>query len=109
MTPHPHPRPQTIIVSYSSLIGVVMILGFPLTLALDLSQRNLVDIPLDICPEETTLDLSGNMLTIIKAGAFSRLTNLTELRLVKNLIHTVEPGAFDGLSRLEFLHLGGTD
>ena len=106
MIPHPHPRPQTIIVLYSSLIGVVLILGFPLTIALDLSQRNLVDIPPDISPEGTTLDLSGNMLTIIKAGAFSRLTNLTELRLVKNLIHTVEPGAFDGLLRLEFLHLG---
>ena len=92
---------------YSSLITLELLLAFPLTFALDLSGRNLMDIPTDINPEETNLDLSKNMLTTIKAGAFSSLKNLTSLWLYSNQINTVESGAFDGLSRLELLHIGG--
>ena len=91
----------------SSVIQSVLFLGFlPLTLALDLSRRNLADIPPDIHTESTRLDLSRNKLTNITAGAFSRLKNLTTLWLFSNQIYTIEPGAFDGPSRLEYLHIG---
>ena len=98
---------RNVIALNSSLIQSVLFLGvLPLTLALDLSRRNLADMPPDIPAEETRLDLSRNMLTTIRTGAFSRLKNLTTLWLFNNQIYTIEPGAFDGPSRLEYLHIG---
>ena len=47
-------------------------------------------------------------LTIVPANAFSELadlSNFTKLGLVRTAIHTVQPGAFDGLTRLVSLDL----
>ena len=55
--------------------------------------------------ESEWLDLHGNQLSSIESGAFSGLTNLTELYLDDNQISSIESGAFSGLTNLEVLDL----
>lgn len=51
------------------------------------------------------LDLSDNSLSDISVGSFRTLVRLMRLSLRKNMISTVDEGAFRGLDRLEFLDL----
>ncbi|XP_074861934.1 leucine-rich repeats and immunoglobulin-like domains protein 1 [Carettochelys insculpta] len=46
-----------------------------------------------------TLDLSSNDITEIRSGCFPQGLPIKELNLGSNRISTLEPGAFDGLSR----------
>lgn len=55
--------------------------------------------------ELTCLDLSDNSLSNISVGSFRTLVGLVRLSLRKNMIGTVDEGAFRGLDRLEFLDL----
>ncbi|XP_076297482.1 uncharacterized protein LOC143217287 [Lasioglossum baleicum] len=51
------------------------------------------------------LDLSGNAITSLSAGAFRTLTGLVRLSLRRNAIALVHEDAFQGLDRLEFFDL----
>ncbi|XP_076654999.1 uncharacterized protein LOC143360223 [Halictus rubicundus] len=51
------------------------------------------------------LDLSGNAITGLSAGAFRTLTGLVRLSLRRNAIALVHEDAFHGLDRLEFFDL----
>ncbi|TGZ52418.1 uncharacterized protein [Temnothorax longispinosus] len=55
--------------------------------------------------ELACLDLSDNSLSNISVGSFRTLVGLVRLSLRKNVIGTVDEGAFRGLDRLEFLDL----
>jgi hypothetical protein len=54
----------------------------------------------------TDLNLYRNQIASIESGAFSGLTNLTELMLRANQISSIESGAFSGLANLKLLALG---
>ena len=67
--------------------------------------EGLTDVPDDI-PENTTgVQLSFNYIQIVKWRSFSHLSLCLELDLRENLIHEIEPEAFDGLKRLKTLDL----
>lgn len=55
--------------------------------------------------ELACLDLSDNSLSDISVDSFRTLVGLVRLSLRKNVIGTVDEGAFHGLDRLEFLDL----
>lgn len=55
--------------------------------------------------ELACLDLSDNLLSDISVDSFRTLVGLVRLSLRKNVIGTVDEGAFHGLDRLEFLDL----
>lgn len=55
--------------------------------------------------ELACLDLSDNSFSDISVGSFRTLVGLMRLSLRKNMIGTVDEGAFRGLDRLEFLDL----
>ena len=91
---------------YFSITRLTFCLGFHLiSSALDLSQRNLDDVPSDLPSNDTTLDLSRNKLTVIQTDAFAKMQNLTKLWLDYNQISTIEAGAFSGIPNLEMLSL----
>ena len=72
---------------------------------LDFSCQNLTELPTELSTQGSFLNLSCNDFTIIRANAFSSLTNLTIIRLDQNQISTIEPGAFNGRFPLQYLHL----
>ena len=49
--------------------------------------------------------ISGNNITSIRAGAFSELRRLRNMRLVNNNIRSVDERAFQGLNSLDILYL----
>ena len=71
----------------------------------DLSSRNLIDIPSNIPFSETQVDLSRNKIKQIRRNAFVNLTEMAVLQLYTNDIETIEPGAFNGLANLQRLYL----
>ena len=48
-----------------------------------------------------SVDLKSNALTVVTAGDFSGMGQLTKLLLTGNLITTIAPGSLDGCARLE--------
>ena len=72
---------------------------------IDLSNRNLDEVPANIPPAETEVFLQENKISIIRANAFVTLTELKNLQLLDNDIETIEPGAFNGLAKLTNLNL----
>jgi hypothetical protein len=55
----------------------------------------------------TQLNLEENPLSSIEAGGFGGLVNLRELNLEENQLSSIEPGAFAGLPNLQWLSLNG--
>jgi hypothetical protein len=53
------------------------------------------------------LSLDHNQISSIESGAFSGLTNLTDLNLYRNQIASIESGDFSGLTNLTILSLKG--
>ncbi|CAC5413531.1 unnamed protein product [Mytilus coruscus] len=72
----------------------------------DCSRLALTRIPRHLPTDATSLDLSRNNITIVKAFTFQDFQNITELHLDLNAIQSIEKMAFRGLLRLQRLHLG---
>ena len=66
--------------------------------AVQCASRNLERIPPDLPPDTAVLLLSSNHITSIPSQAFKDLHHLRELDLSHNDIHTVDPGAFQGVA-----------
>ncbi|XP_012676505.3 leucine-rich repeat-containing protein 3-like [Clupea harengus] len=62
------------------------------------SSRDLDAIPDDLPEDTVTLQLSSNHITRVPSQAFSRLWRLQELDLSGNTIEAVEAGAFQGVT-----------
>ena len=69
------------------------------------SRQRLTDVPDDIPDDTTRVQLSFNHIQIVKCRAFSHLSLCLELDLRENIIHEIEPEAFDGLKSLKILDL----
>ncbi|CAL8242486.1 unnamed protein product [Merluccius merluccius] len=69
------------------------------------SDLGLKEIPSQIPPETTLLDLQNNKITEIKENDFKNLKGLHALILVNNLLSVIHPKAFSGLSKLQRLYL----
>ncbi|ELU10449.1 hypothetical protein CAPTEDRAFT_87958, partial [Capitella teleta] len=63
----------------------------------------LTEIPQDIPPDFTTIDLSWNSITTIGPKAFSNYTKLLQLLLHRNRISQISSDAFEGLYKLSSL------
>ena len=72
---------------------------------IDLSNRGLTDVPLDIPANETEVYLQKNDIAVIQENAFVTLPELRKLILADNVVDTIEPGAFNGLVQLTNLNL----
>ncbi len=59
--------------------------------------------------EVRSLDLGYQEIDTLRRGDFAGLSNMVELRLVRNPIATIENGAFDGLDKLDVLDLRDCD
>ncbi|XP_063796451.1 chondroadherin-like protein [Pseudophryne corroboree] len=70
------------------------------------AKKNLTNIPPTIPQYTQKLNLEGNDLKIIPAGAFLPIPYLTHLNLQNCNIETIEEGAFRNLGRLVSLNLG---
>ncbi|NWI10803.1 CHADL protein, partial [Crypturellus soui] len=68
-------------------------------------NRNLTEIPSTIPQITKKLDLRGNNLKVIPAGAFLNIPYLTHLNLQHCKVESIEEGAFRGLGRLVYLNL----
>ena len=73
--------------------------------ALDMSNRDLNDLPANISSQTASLILSDNHLTLLRSNMFSTLTNLTIIRLDGNQISTIGHGAFNRNFLLQYLYL----
>ncbi|KAJ6651577.1 hypothetical protein lerEdw1_020817 [Lerista edwardsae] len=69
------------------------------------SDLGLEQVPKDLPPDTTLLDLQNNKITEIKDGDFKNLKDLHALILVNNKISKISPGAFAPLRKLERLYL----
>ncbi|XP_026554610.1 decorin [Pseudonaja textilis] len=69
------------------------------------SDLGLKEVPKDLPPDTTLLDLQNNKITEIKDGDFKNLKDLHALILVNNKISKISPGAFSPLKKLERLYL----
>ncbi|KAM8974307.1 decorin [Pelodytes ibericus] len=69
------------------------------------SDIGLEQVPKDIPPDTTLLDLQNNKITEIKDDDFKKLKNLHALILVNNKIKSISPSAFASLTKLERLYL----
>uniref|UniRef100_A0A8D0CE36 Chondroadherin-like protein n=1 Tax=Salvator merianae TaxID=96440 RepID=A0A8D0CE36_SALMN len=72
-------------------------------------NRNITEIPNNIPQVTQRLDLRGNDIKIIPAGAFFPIPYLTHLNLQKCKIESIEEGAFRGLGRLLYLNLASNN
>ena len=81
----------------------------PYLKALSLSVNLLEEIPteaLAILHGLKELNLGFNKITAIRNDSFINMTSLTDLFLFANLLHTIEDGAFNGISsQLKYLQL----
>ena len=82
---------------------MITILGY--VSSIDLSNRDLSHVPSNIPVTEITVDLQKNKISVIPVNAFVTLTELKTLLLKDNIIDTIEPGAFNGLTKLTNLNL----
>ncbi|XP_063783706.1 decorin [Pseudophryne corroboree] len=69
------------------------------------SDIGLEQVPKNIPPDTTLLDLQNNKITEIKDDDFKQLKHLHALILVNNKIKSISPGAFASLTKLERLYL----
>ncbi|KAK9399767.1 decorin [Crotalus adamanteus] len=69
------------------------------------SDLGLKEVPKDLPPDTTLLDLQNNKISEIKDGDFKNLKSLHALILVNNKISKISPGAFSPLKKLERLYL----
>ena len=74
-------------------------------LAVDLSARGLTEVPTNVAPNETELDIRKNEITRVNKNAFFDLRVLIELIISHNRISVIESGAFRGLPVLKRLYL----
>ena len=75
------------------------------TSGIDLSRREITEVPTDIPENEIRLDLSFNKLVMLHRDTFIQLHNLTKLYLQNNKIAIVQYDAFRGLNKLNDLRL----
>ena len=69
------------------------------------TYQGLTEVPSDIPADVLGVQLSYNVITRIRANAFSHLSECRTLRLVRNGISTIEPEGFNGLTNLTWLDL----
>lgn len=69
------------------------------------SDIGLDQVPKNIPPDTTLLDLQNNKITEIKDDDFKNLKQLHALIIVNNKIKSISPGAFAPLTKLERLYL----
>ncbi len=69
----------------------------------------LTEVPDDIPAEAVRVELYKNQIEVIKGNSFSHLNRCEALGLASNKIHTIEIGAWNGLSSLKRLLLGGNE
>ncbi|KAJ3612531.1 hypothetical protein NHX12_020803 [Muraenolepis orangiensis] len=69
------------------------------------SDLGLTQVPGEIPPETTLLDLQNNKITEIKENDFKSLKGLTALILVNNKLTVIHPKAFSSLVKLQRLYL----
>ncbi len=95
--------------THISLPGVVAwLMLLPLVTCSEFNGRNksYTEVPPDIPPSTTLLNLQDNQISTIQSGAFTGLSNLQTLNLWNNQISIIQSGAFTGLSNLQKLILG---
>ena len=83
----------------------LLITAFGYVSGIDLSNRDFIEVPLEIPPNETDVISTQNKIRVIRENAFVALTELIKLWLNQNAIETIEPGAFNGLVKLKSLFL----
>ncbi len=72
----------------------------------DLSNQDLGEIPSNIKRDTTNINLSENVIKILKTRAFKGLKKLLQIDLEENSISEIQEGAFEGIpSRMESLLL----
>lgn len=69
----------------------------------------LTDIPLDVVPTVTTLDLTGNKISQIGLSSLAEIRGVVNLILKNNLIEHIEEGAFALMTNLQSLDLSGNN
>ncbi|KAI1304259.1 Slit -like protein 3 protein [Halotydeus destructor] len=79
---------------------------------LDLSSNLLTSVPSDAFEHEPKLNirrlqLNGNPIRAVKKNALAMLPHLNNIELSDCQIDLIEPGAFSGLSQLQYLKLDG--
>ncbi|XP_076842756.1 oligodendrocyte-myelin glycoprotein [Brachyhypopomus gauderio] len=75
--------------------------------ALNLSYNSFWTVPTNMPPSLQVLDLSHNSLVQVLPGSLDRLTGLAHFYLHANRFSAVSEGAFEGLSGLRLMTLGG--
>ncbi len=68
-------------------------------------RRNLTEVPSNIPAPSVLIDLEWNQITVIKTNSFLNNSVCEDLLLSYNKIHTIESGAWTGLSSLKVLRL----
>ncbi|XP_068132916.1 decorin isoform X2 [Hyperolius riggenbachi] len=68
-------------------------------------RKGLDQVPKNIPPDTTLLDLQNNKIAEIREDDFKNLKQLHALILVNNKIKSISPGAFASLTKLERLYL----
>ncbi|KAM3724332.1 Insulin-like growth factor-binding protein complex acid labile subunit [Dirofilaria immitis] len=86
-------------------IGTDTFIGLYLITAIDLSANFLTKIPNFGLPSLKYLNISSNKIKQIESNNFRQLISLVELNLAKNEFSILPTSAFDGLFRLQQLHL----
>ena len=74
-------------------------------LDIDLSQRDLIEIPSNISADVTTLNLESNKIKGVNATVLMAFQELIVLKLAYNEIHYIDEEAFDNNPKLRELHL----
>ena len=69
------------------------------------TDHDITEVPTDI-PEETTRVVLWNNIKDIRPGAFSHLSNCTDLVVYSNKLETIRADMWVGLGSLDMLNLG---
>ncbi|XP_063783069.1 leucine-rich repeat-containing protein 17 [Pseudophryne corroboree] len=72
---------------------------------LDCRRKELQEVPTDISPDITKLDLSSNKIRRLQSKVFIEIPNLEILNLSNNEMEFIDPAAFSGLLNLQELDL----